>query len=97
MSDVEHNNRIRLDENNAIIDHLEAARKLIKQKCARCNGMCMGCLFDGFDRNHIPANLDQAIALMAHLPNERQTVIAEANHRDQERDARWKRLCEKDE
>ena len=41
--------RVRLDENNAIIDHLEAVRQIVREMCARCGGMCMGCQ-GGFPR-----------------------------------------------
>lgn len=41
--------QVRLDENNAIIDHLEAVRQIVEEMCVRCGGMCMGCAFDTLD------------------------------------------------
>lgn len=46
---METSEQVWLDENNAIIDHLEAVRQIVAKKCARCGSMCMGCAFDTLD------------------------------------------------
>jgi hypothetical protein len=81
--------QVRLDENNAIIDHLEAVRQIVREKCARCGGMCMGCVFDTLDEGHFSAHIDAALALMRHFNNDRREVIASAEHRIQKRKAAW--------
>jgi hypothetical protein len=80
---------VRLNENNAIVDHLEAVRRIVREKCARCGGMCMGCVFDTLDEGHFPAHIDAALALMRHFNNDRREVIASAEHRIQKRKATW--------
>ncbi len=80
---------VRLNENNAIIDHLEAVRQIVAKKCARCGGMCMGCVFDTLDEGHFSAHIDAALALMRHFKNDRREVIASAKHRIQKRKAAW--------
>lgn len=83
----------RVNENNAIIDHLEAVRQIVGVKCARCGGMCMGCAFDTLDQGMFPAHIDEAIALMRHLNNDRREAIMRAEHRIQERRAAWDKIC----
>ena len=88
--------RLRVDENNDIIDHAETIREIISLKCSRCNQPgCMGCLFDSLDRDMIPAMLDKILSLMAHLPNERQTVVKAGQRRHQERKETWHEITEK--
>ena len=84
----------KLSENNEIIDHLEAVRRIIADKCARCGGGgCMGCLFDSFDRGMIPAAIDRALNLMSHVPNERREIVASGQERHQEREAKWREIA----
>ena len=85
--------QVRLDENNAIIDHLEAVRRIVEEKCARCGGMCMGCAFDTLDQRMFPAHIDEALALMRHLNNARREAIADAEYRIQKRKAAWDKIC----
>jgi hypothetical protein len=83
----------RIVENNAIIDHLVAVRQIVAKKCARCGGMCMGCAFDTLDQGMIPAHIDEALALMRHLNNDRREAIADAECRIQKRKAAWDKIC----
>lgn len=85
--------QVRLNENNAIIDHLEAVRQIVKEKCARCGGMCMGCAFDTLDQGMFPAHIDEALALICHLNNDRREAIADAEYRIQKRKAAWDKIC----
>ncbi len=87
--------QVRLDENNAIIDHLEAVRRIVRKKCARCNGMCMGCAFDTLDQGMFPAHIDAAIALMYHFNNDRREVIASAERRIQKRKEAWDKISKR--
>ena len=90
------NDLLRSRENNDIIDHAEAIRVIVSQKCARCNGAgCMGCLFDSLDCDMIPAMLDKILNLMAHLPNERQNVVNAGRRRYQERKQTWREITSK--
>ncbi len=34
--------QVRLNENSAIIEHLEAVRRIVKVKCAQCGGYVYG-------------------------------------------------------
>lgn len=86
---------VRLDENNAIIDHLEAVRQIVAKKCARCGGMCMGCAFDTLDQGMFPAHIDAAIALMYHFNNDRREVIASAERRIQKRKEAWDKISKR--
>ncbi|MBR5591812.1 MAG: hypothetical protein IKW38_04655 [Kiritimatiellae bacterium] len=88
--------QVRLDENNAIIDHLEAVRQIVAKKCARCNGMCMGCAFDTLDQGMFPAHIDAALALMRHFNNDRREVINSAERRIQKRKAAWDEISKRD-
>ena len=91
MTDVEQR---KLSENNEIIDHLEAVRKILTDKCTRCGGSgCMGCLFDSFDRGMIPASIDRAIDLMSHVQNERREIVASGRKRHNEREAKWREIA----
>lgn len=86
----------KIEENNEIIDHLEAAQRLIAAKCARCGGRgCMGCLFDSFDRGTIPALFDRAASLMSHVPNERKDIVAQRQKQHHEREAKWSEIASK--
>ena len=87
--------QVRLDENNAIIDHLEAVRQIVAKKCARCNGMCMGCAFDTLDQGMLPAHIDEALALMYHFNTDRREVIASAERRIQKRKAAWDKISKR--
>ena len=86
----------RIVENNAIIDHLEAVRRIVREKCARCGGMCMGCAFDTLDQGMFPAHIDEAIALMRHFNNDRREVIDSAERRIQERKAAWDKISKRE-
>ena len=86
------------NENNEIIDHAEAIRKIVAQKCARCGGGmsgCMGCLFDTFDRGMIPAALDRILNLMGQMPNDRPDAIAAGTRRHDERERNWRMIQER--
>ncbi|MBO7181698.1 MAG: hypothetical protein J6V91_02810 [Kiritimatiellae bacterium] len=85
--------QVRLDENNAIIDHLEAVRQIVREKCAQCGGMCMGCAFDTLDQGMVPAHIDEALALMYYSNNDRREAIADAEYRIQKRKAAWDKIC----
>ena len=94
---MESRETVRENENNAIIDHLEAVRRIVAGKCARCGGQCMGCVFDGLDSGMFRAHLDAALALMAHLPNSRNEVVAEATQRQRQRQKAWQKFSDKEQ
>lgn len=85
----------KLLENNEIIDHAEAIRKIVAKKCARCRGDangCMGCLFDSLDREMIPAMIDKLLSSMAMLPNAREAVVAQGKERSKKREETWREI-----
>lgn len=91
---------LKLSENDEIIDHAEAIREIVGRKCARCGGGmsgCMGCLFDSFDRGMIPASLDRIIDLMGHMPNDRPDAVAAGKRRHGEREAKWRKIREREQ
>lgn len=83
---------VKRQENNDIIDHLEAVRRIVERKCSRCNGMCMGCLFSSLDVGMIPGMLDKMLDLMHLMPNDRSEIIQEAHLRHSEREEEWRRI-----
>ena len=87
---------LKRQENNEIIDHVEAIREIVSRKCARCNGRmgCMGCLFDSLDLAMIPALLDGILGLMRIVPNERKSQIHAGCMRHHERKATWRKIQE---
>lgn len=74
---------LRLQENNAVIDHLCAVQEILRRKCARCNAMsCMGCCYDSLDG--LGRLLTAALSLMGREPHDRKDVVATAQ-REEER------------
>lgn len=85
---------LRRRENNEIIDHVEAIREIISQKCSRCNDFwCMGCTFDTVDSATIPAMLDNIIDLMGHVPNDRVKTVKSGQRNHQKRKAFWQKVA----
>ena len=88
---------LKLSENDEIIDHAEAIRKIGERKCARCGGGmagCMGCLFDSLDRGMIPASLDRILDLMGLMANDRPDAVAAGKRRHADREAKWRTIAE---
>lgn len=86
------NEDVKRQENNEIIDHLNAVREIIERECNRCEGGmsgCMGCIFDAFARGMIPASLDQILHLMSNMANDRRGIVAEGSNRYHERETKW--------
>ena len=54
---------IRKTENDAIVEHLSAIKKIIERKCNRCDSMygCLGCVFSEGEMLH---NINHSLELM---------------------------------
>jgi len=87
----------KIQETNALIDHLVSALNIVHAKCGRCGSrMCMGCNLDAFARGMLPDVIEHAIDLAGLLPNSRHDETSSARRSFRERDEKWEKLARSD-